>query len=87
LLICSELNYELRKSLAAGNQFKSDPNSGLQDSVAITVFDCDSLVLELREMIALNHNLIGAGSLKFDAWKAWKSLLVEKLRRHMDLEH
>ena len=79
LLICSELNYELRKSLAAGNQFKSDPDFGVQDSAAITIFDCDSLVLELREMIALNRNLIGSGSLKFDAWKAWKSLLVEKL--------
>ena len=80
LLICSELNYELRKSLASGNQFKSDPNIGAPGSGAITVADCDTLVLELRELIALNRNLIGSGPLKFDAWKAWKSLLLEKLR-------
>ena len=80
LLICSELNYELRKSLAAGNQFKSDPNIGGPGLAAITVADCDTLVLEIRALVALNRNLIGSGPLKFDAWKAWKSLLLEKLR-------
>ena len=80
LLICSELNYELRKSLAAGNQFSSGPSSAASGTAEITIADCDSLVLELRELISLNRNLIISGSLKFDAWKAWKSLIVEKLR-------
>jgi hypothetical protein len=80
LLTCSELNYELRKSLSAGNQFKAEPSSAVQSVSSLTVSDCDLLVLELRELIALNRNLIASGTLKFDAWKAWKSLLVERLR-------
>jgi hypothetical protein len=72
LLICSQLNYELRKSLVAGTENGSVGN--------VAVEDCDALVIELRDLIALNRSLIDSGSAKFDAWKAWKQVLVEKLR-------
>ena len=78
LLICSELNYELRQLLAASG---GGPASGEQGRAGgITAAECDTLVLELRELIPLNRNLINSSSLKFDAWKSWSTLLLEKLR-------
>lgn len=84
LLICSNLNYELRKSLSSGRRFEEPAVSGEHarpvSATEISIGDCDAFVLELRELITLNRNLIDSGSLKFDAWKAWNRLLVEKLR-------
>lgn len=75
LLICSHLNYELRKNLASGRSLgTSDP------AATISLEDCDKFVLEIRDLITLNRNLLDSGSVKFDAWKSWKQLLVEKLR-------
>ena len=70
LLICSNLNYELRKGLSSGTSVGG-----------FTVEDCDGFVLELRELIVLNKNLINSGTLKFEAWKAWNQLLADKLRK------
>jgi hypothetical protein len=70
LLISAELNYELRRAIAEG-----------QPAAAVSTEDCDALVLELRELIAINRNLIDSPSLKFEAWKAWNQLLVEKLQK------
>lgn len=75
LLICSQLNYELRKSLASGR-----PPGSSELAPLISVEDCDQVIVELRGLITLNRNLIDSGSVKFDAWKAWKQLLIEKLR-------
>ncbi len=73
LIICSELNYELRRALSADDRSTTD-NAGL------SVADCDRFLLELRDLIALNRNLIDTGSLKFDAWKAWSHLLSSRLQ-------
>lgn len=72
LTICSNLNYELRKGLAA-EASKSHP-------IGFTVDDCDGFLIELRELIVLNRNLIDSASLKFDAWRTWSNLLVDRLR-------
>lgn len=72
LILCSNLNYELRKALASG-KMASDPTG-------FTIEDCDRLVLELRELIVLNRNLVESPSLKFEAWKTWNGLLVDKLQ-------
>lgn len=74
LITCSQLNYELRRALSSGKNFKT------ADSGAVSAADCDAFVLEVRELIALNRNLIDSGQLKFDAWKSWSLLLTEKLR-------
>ncbi len=71
LLICSQLNYELRKGLAA------EKDAGGR---SVSVDDCDSLVLELRDLITLNRSLIQSGPVRFDAWKSWSQLLVDRLR-------
>lgn len=76
LLICSQLNYELRKSLASGKRFNDEGGAVTH----VSVEDCDTFVVEIRDLIALNRNLIEVGPAKFDAWKAWNQLLVEKLR-------
>lgn len=73
LLICSELNYELRRALGSGS-------GSTVNSAGIRVTDCDLLLLDLRELISLNRNLIESGNLKFDGWKAWNHLLVSRLR-------
>jgi DNA-binding Lrp family transcriptional regulator len=75
LLICSNLNYQLRKTLSG----KTDVEQ-ISTLDAISVEDCDEFVLVLRDVITLNSNFIKAESLRFDAWKAWNALLVEKLR-------
>ncbi|MGB7209922.1 MAG: hypothetical protein WBD27_14775 [Pyrinomonadaceae bacterium] len=75
LLICSNLNYQLRKTLNG----KTDAEQ-ISTLDAISVDDCDDFVLVLRDVITLNSNFIKAESLRFDAWKAWNALLVEKLR-------
>ncbi len=46
----------------------------------VSVEDCDDFVLVLRDIITLNNSFIKGESLRFDAWKAWNTLLVEKLR-------
>lgn len=81
LLICSSLNYQLRKALN-GNRDNGNSTSHLVSGAidAISVEDCDEFVLVLRDIITLNSNFIKADTLKFDAWKAWNALLVEKLR-------
>lgn len=76
LLICSELNYQLRKGLGAGRRFDVVANAAVR---TVSSDDCDALVVELRDLIALNRNLIDAGYVKFDGWKAWKQLLAERL--------
>ncbi|NOT47245.1 MAG: ABC transporter substrate-binding protein [Acidobacteria bacterium] len=73
LILCSSLNYELRKGLASGAA-STHPDG-------FTVEDCDGFVLELRELIVLNRNLIDSASLKFEAWRTWNQILVDKLRR------
>ena len=87
LLICSDLNYQLRKSLngsdsvggPAGLRSSSDTNwTGLPDTLSVE--NCDEFLLILRDIITLNSNFIKAGSLSFDVWKAWKTLLAERLR-------
>ncbi len=70
LILCSNLNYELRKGLSNGG-----PHGGF------TTEDCDAFVLELRELIVLNRNLIDSTSHKFESWKAWNQLLADKLRK------
>lgn len=76
LLVCSQLNYELRKGISSGPKVKpADDRDG-----SISVADCDAFVLELREIIALNRNLIDSGTPKFDAWKAWSGTLTDRLR-------
>ena len=75
LLTCSRLNYDLRRSLAAGSR----PDNGVSLD-AVGVDDCDEFVLVLRDLITLNSNLIKADRLGFDAWKSWNSILIEKLR-------
>ncbi len=74
LLICSNLNYQLRMSLTG----KDDKRVEMLD--AISVEDCDEFVLVLRDIITLNSSLKKADSIKFDAWKSWNALLIEKLR-------
>lgn len=71
LLHCADLNYELRKGLGSA----SSTHDG-----EFTVDDCDGLVLELRELIVLNRNLIDSASLKFEAWRTWNQFLVDKLQ-------
>ncbi len=71
LIIIAELNYELRRALVAGS---GTPRS------AMTKDDCDALVLVLRELLSLNRKLIDSRQLDFDAWRAWRMLLTEKLR-------
>lgn len=78
LLKCSELNYELRKGLAASRRAPDVGDAG--DIGNYTIADCDRLVLEIRELISLNRNLLEADGLKFDAWKAWSELMIDKLR-------
>lgn len=81
LLMCSSLNYQLRKSLnpnAAEGNSKSRTVSVAADTISVE--DCDEFLLVLRDIITLNSTFIKAGTLKFDAWKAWNALLVEKLR-------
>lgn len=79
LLKCAELNYELRKGLF-------DLRPGDRAIVAhseienYTVSDCDRFLLEIREIMLLNRNLLNGPDLKFDAWKAWSQLLVDRLR-------
>ena len=77
LIIAAELNFELRKSLSQGVEVKDR----LSIAASFRTEDCDAFVLELRELITMNRNLIDAGNLKFDAWKAWSQVLVEKLQR------
>lgn len=74
LLICSSLNYELRKALSSGSEADRIEMFG-----TVGVEDCDEFVLVLRDIISLNGNFIKSTELKFDAWKAWNALLVEKL--------
>lgn len=81
LLMCSSLNYQLRKSAnqnAAEGNSKSRTVSDAADTISVD--DCDEFLLVLRDIITLNSTFIKAGSLKFDAWKAWNALLVKKLR-------
>lgn len=73
LIHCSELNYELRKGLAARHSAAYP--------VGLTVEDCDGFVLELRELIMINRNLLDSANLKFEAWRTWNHLLVDKLRK------
>ncbi len=73
LLICSEINYELRRSLNSAERTSAD-------GVGLSVKDCDLFLLELRELITLNRNLIESGNLKFDGWKAWNHLMVSRLQ-------
>ncbi len=77
LLICSELNYELRKGLIAGTGQPASSHTAVKD---LSVEDCNALVLELRDLIALNKGLIDAGTARFDTWRSWKELLINKLR-------
>ncbi len=75
LLICSSLNYQLRKSLSG-----SKDGNRIEMLDTISVEDCDEFILVLRDIITLNSRIIKAESLRFDAWKAWNALLIEKLR-------
>ncbi len=75
LIICSNLNYELRKGLNAGS------NAVFTEATGLTVKDCDGFLLELRELIVLNRDLMDSGTLKFETWKAWNQFLVDKLRK------
>jgi hypothetical protein len=81
LLICAALNYELRRTIS-GKSAKTSENSPVvtQDIDEITVEDSDEFVFVLRDIISLNRSFIKNGPLNFDAWKAWRSLLVERLR-------
>lgn len=78
LLLCSELNYELRKGLA-GSSGPSGASAAPFGSASVR--DCDTFVVEIRELIALNKSLIDAGAARFDTWRAWRELLVDKLRK------
>mgnify|MGYP001320512435 CR=1 FL=1 len=75
LLICANLNYQLRKSLSGKKEAEQ-----ISTLDAISVEDCDYFVLVLRDFITLNGNFIKSESLRFDAWKSWNALLVDKLR-------
>ena len=77
LLIIAELDHELRKAMVSAAIAESD---GSAVTAGITPRDCDELLVELREFTALNRNLVAKGPLKFDAWKAWSRLLIEKIR-------
>lgn len=75
LITCAQLNHELRRGLNSGMQVVSTTSLA-----AFETTDCDAFVLELRDLIALNRSLIDPDSAKFDAWRGWKTLLVERLR-------
>ncbi len=77
LLICAELNFELRKGLV-GEQGAVEADSASLRSVSLK--DCDAFVVELRDLIALNRSLIDAGTARFDTWRVWRELLIDKLR-------
>ncbi len=77
LIICSELNYELRSGIAVRST---------GSPIGVSADDCDSLVLFFRELIPLNRNLMVSGPLKFDAWKSWSSILLEKLRNTPEVQ-
>lgn len=72
LLNCSKLNFRLRKSLI------QEPDAEV-DKGEITPKELDAFALVLREAIVLNESIIGARKLNFGDWKAWGSMLSEKL--------
>ncbi len=80
LLICSKLNFRLKKTLAT-HGFLS------QTSFATEVADSDDLLFVLREAITINDGMVRAEPLKFEEWKVWKSLLSEKLLSSMVVRH
>lgn len=75
LLTCSSLNYQLRKALSSSKDKAKDELLN-----AIFVEDCDEFVLVLRDIITINNSLLKTDSMRFDAWRAWKTVLIEKLR-------
>ncbi|MEO7674042.1 MAG: hypothetical protein ABIU09_08205 [Pyrinomonadaceae bacterium] len=82
LLICSNLNYQLRRTLSSGDTKGTSKPRVLSDASDImSTEDCDEFLLVLRDVITLNGSFINAGPLKFDAWKAWNALLAEKLSK------
>ncbi|MBK9155644.1 MAG: hypothetical protein IPM25_15780 [Chloracidobacterium sp.] len=78
LLKCAELNHELRAGLSRSRKEPSRNEHSEIDNYRVA--DCDRFLLEIRELMILNRNLLGGHDLKFDAWKAWNELLVERLR-------
>jgi hypothetical protein len=72
LLLCSRLNFRLRRSLTAG---AGKPVDGKFPSLDQTV----ELGLMMRNAILLNEALIKSGSQGFGEWCAWRETLSEKL--------
>lgn len=83
LVICANLNYDLRTDLARNGEGDSRPSVlTLYGAIfnEFTVKDCDDLLLEVRDLITLNRALADSRSLNFDAWKVWNNFLLDKLR-------
>jgi len=70
LLICSRLNYRLRKTLSDSEV--TDLPISLDDSNEFSSF--------LRDTITLNGSFIQSEYLEFSVWKSWSVLLYGKLR-------
>ena len=73
LLLCSKLSFLMLKRAEAGERVEND-------AYPIRAEDLRKLSLALKDAILLNESLIAAGPLKFGVWKAWSSVLSEKLK-------
>src|SRR6476620_6732498 len=76
LMLCSRLNFRLRRSLPA-----AAPVEGRILSVDETV----DLGMTIRNAILLNEGLIKSGTLGFGEWCAWRETLAEKLGASADV--
>lgn len=73
LLLCSKLNFLLLKRSEGGEQVHND-------EYAVRTEELREISLALKDVILLNESLIVAEPLKFGVWKAWSSVLAEKLK-------
>ncbi len=79
LLICSRLNFRIKKTLLAENS-KSHTNGPGPAAETISLEDSDEFASFLRDTITLNGSFIQSEPLEFNVWKAWSGLLFEKLQ-------
>ena len=76
LLICSKLNFRLRRLLAQDDEPSGFTAAGAD---ALTARDLDDFALVLRDAIVLNESIIKSEPLGFGEWRSWNVVLAGKL--------
>ncbi|HVF30800.1 MAG TPA: hypothetical protein VNA22_07515 [Pyrinomonadaceae bacterium] len=71
LLLCSKLNFRLRKSVA---------QQGDGAAVQFSVRELDDFALLVRDAIVLNESILSQRELNFGEWRSWSSTLYGKLK-------